>query len=392
MKAIISLLALAKVVTFTRAAVSQDIDSALSFGQDDRISPDNNHIPSWQLSGEGHHPQILSDRIILTPPAPGHARGALWTDHVNNDEGWHVDIVFRASGQDRGTGNFQIWYIKDGQSVAGSNSVYTVPHFQGLVLTVDQHGGKGGMLRGFLNDGNTNYKDHHMVDSLAFGSCDFNYRNLGKSSKITVEQNGSGLHVKIDDQSCFSSDKITLPTGYHFGLTAATSDNPDSFEVNSFIKRRTIISHPSSFSGGSEQHHLPNAPEQLADRDAESIKLQAEQFADIHNRVQSMSHQINDMFVEFEKIHQLLEKTQEKIIEKIPRSNEESLSALSRRLDNIERQLTTVQKDVAGRDYGKHLDDLHKAVEGVRGGLSDSLPDTLHKSKLITNNVRHSTY
>ncbi|PNS20718.1 L-type lectin-like domain-containing protein [Sphaceloma murrayae] len=364
------------------AAVGMEVLQPLSLGQGPRISPNGRAIPEWHLSGEGHTPQILSDRIIVTPPAPGHARGALWNEHPNSESEWMAEAEFRASGSDRGSGNFQIWYVNHGRSTIGANSVYTAPKFEGLVLTVDQHGGRGGMLRGFLNDGTTDYKNHHMVDSLAFGHCDFFYRNLGRSSKIKLTHDQRGLEVKIDDQLCFSSDKVALPSGYIFGMTAATADNPDSFEVNKFT---VIKTHNAPHSGhfnqppsqnqarDTEKHHLPNAPEQIPDRDATSIKKQEEQFADLHNRLQGLSHQVNNIFNEFDRLARDINGKHQEIMSRSQggRGVDDAIRTMSGRVENIEHIVHGLERDLASRDYGHHLHELHQAVTG-------GLPDTLH--------------
>lgn len=378
------------VLAFTLLALTasaQYIIESLSFGHDGHLSPNLRAIPGWHLTGEGHTPQILSDRIILTPPAPGSTRGSLWTETGATQGAWTAEVSFRASGQERGSGNLQIWYAKDGQTTVGSNSVYTVPNFDGLVLNIDQYGSRGGMLRGFLNDGSTSFKDHHNVDSMAFGHCDFAYRNLGRPSRVRLTNDVDGFKVEIDDRECFSSDKVQLPAGYQFGISAATSENPDSFEVNHFVVSTTksiTREEPNTAnkqppSGGTNS--LPSSPEQLPDMDATSIKRQEEQFADLHNRLQSLSHQINNVFGEFERISNTMNDRHAELIGKIPRSSDEALSSLSRRVESIERTVQTIQRDVEGRDYKEHLSNLQQAVEGVRGGLADSLPDRLSQSE-----------
>lgn len=55
---------------------------------------------------------------------------------------WISEFQFRASGEERGSGNLQLWYVKDGESSVGASSIYTVGQFDGFVLTVDTHGGR----------------------------------------------------------------------------------------------------------------------------------------------------------------------------------------------------------------------------------------------------------
>ena len=58
------------------------------------------------------------------------------------DNHWTVDLEFRATGPEHGGGNFQVWYTKESQGHIGSNSLYTIGRFQGLVLSIDMHGGR----------------------------------------------------------------------------------------------------------------------------------------------------------------------------------------------------------------------------------------------------------
>lgn len=55
---------------------------------------------------------------------------------------WTAEFHFRASGPERGSGNLQLWYVKDGQANIGASSIYTVGKFDGFALTVDTHGGR----------------------------------------------------------------------------------------------------------------------------------------------------------------------------------------------------------------------------------------------------------
>ena len=67
---------------------------------------------------------------------------------------------------------------------------------------------QGGTIRGFMNDGSIDFKNHYSVDSLAFGHCDYAYRNLGRPSKLRIRQESNIFEVIIDGKPCFSSDKV----------------------------------------------------------------------------------------------------------------------------------------------------------------------------------------
>lgn len=112
-----------------------------STNADCRISIDKHHIPNWNLVGSPYPPELLSNKLVLTPPAPGNQRGGIWADKSFQYKYWTVDVDFRATGPERGTGNMNIWYVKDGQTTVGVKSIYTVGKFDGLALVIDQYAG-----------------------------------------------------------------------------------------------------------------------------------------------------------------------------------------------------------------------------------------------------------
>src|ERR1700761_4569070 len=113
MRSSISVAALA--LLWTTSALSQTIVEDMSFGHKQTLSPNSFAIPGWSMLGEGHVPQLLSDKVILTPPYGGHKRGALWAEQKNTFQDWEVSFKFRAGGQDRGGGNLQLWYAANGE-------------------------------------------------------------------------------------------------------------------------------------------------------------------------------------------------------------------------------------------------------------------------------------
>lgn len=55
---------------------------------------------------------------------------------------WVAELEFRATGPERGGGNLQLWYAKDGRMNIGTSSIYTVGNYDGIVLVIDSYGGK----------------------------------------------------------------------------------------------------------------------------------------------------------------------------------------------------------------------------------------------------------
>ncbi|KAM5353806.1 hypothetical protein ACJ41O_000456 [Fusarium nematophilum] len=395
-------------VSFSLAALlaasfsqAQYLISELSFGHAGRISPPEarGQIPNFALQGNPQVPEVLSNRIILTPLAPGNQRGAIWGQQPLVRPQWIADVDFRANGPDRGRGNLNIWLARNGPAAVGSSSIYTVGKFDGLALVVDTHGGSGGMIRGFLNDGSTDYARQSNVDELAFGHCNYAYRNLGRPSQIKFRQTSSSFKVEIDGQLCFESDKVSIPSGYQFGITAATPDNPDSFEVFKVVvmadntdagsaqapparkeerapqhqqqqKQQTPDKNPPSRGGNAKRDDDYN---EYADEDGDIFQTSKTQFMDLHNRLQNTNHQLSSLHRTASRHQQQDEKRHEELSKMLGQIRADmrkldEISALQNRIAGLEKELQGLRKDVT------------RKLQSTERSVKDSL--TSHHSSL----------
>ena len=340
-------------------------------------------MPGFTIQGNPNVPEILSNKLILTPPVPGNARGAVWADQTNQYQEWVADVDFRANGGERAGGNLNIWLARQGGQEIGMSSIYTVGRFDGLALVIDQHGGSAGMIRGFLNDGTIDFKSHHSVDSLAFGHCYYPYRNLGRPSQIKLRQTAQAFKVEIDDRLCFESDQITIPPGYQFGITAASADNPDSFEIFKLVvmtqdlaaksngapppaqqqqqqmngqnqaKAQTSYGRSNNRDTNSARSSDEAFDEDVPDSSPDSITSSKAQFADLHNRLQSVNHHLSTIFRQGAGMNNMNEKRHEETSQMI-NDLKQSLSKFDQldklnKLDKIEwlaSEVTKMQRDI----------------------------------------------
>lgn len=82
---------------------------------------------------------------------------------------WIVDFDFRSNGAERGGGNLQLWYVKDGLSKISTASVYTAGRFDGFVLVIDVPNG-----RVSLEGPRDPYRiQRFAVDANSLVDCDF---------------------------------------------------------------------------------------------------------------------------------------------------------------------------------------------------------------------------
>lgn len=363
-----------------------------------RLSTTKNphQIPHFTLLGQPGPPEVLSNKVVLTPVSPGNVRGAVWSNTPLTHSAWEADVDFRVNGPERGGGIMNIWLAREGQGQVGSHSIYTVGKFDGLALVIDQHAGSGGMVRGFLNDGSVGYNTHHSVDSLAFGHCTYSYRNLGRPTQIKMRQTAEVFKVEIDGQACFQTDKFSIPVGYHFGITAATPDTPDSFEVF----KLAVMSHTSTANGNSNTNNnqnsndnskeqqsniqyqsraqIPNPGDQgqsknegysnFPDQEADVFQTSKLQFQDLHNRLQSSMHQLNGILRAVSNHHQMDEKRHDEV--KAALSKFEPAFAKIDQINEMQRKIGDLEREVQGlrHDLSRKLQSNEQSVKGY---LSD---------------------
>lgn len=360
------------------------------------------NIPNFAVTGEPQQPQILSNKLVLTPIAPGNQRGSLWSDQLLTQALWTTDIDFRATGPERGGGNLNIWLARNGNEDVGSSSIYRVGKFDGLALVVDTHGGSGGMIRGFLNDGKIDYSQHHSVDELAFGHCLYSYRNLGRPSQLKMRQTRDTFRVEVDGKLCFETDSFSLPPGNKIGITAATpEDNPDSFEI---FKVTVLSEGANSYMGSSgsndndyasnnydsgradagrsKQRAEPVADEELfedsiPDEDADVFQTSKTQFQDLHNRMQSTNHQISAVFRSINKQQMTQAKNQEQLVNMVTSINEklvalDQLGDLAKRVNDLEKEVRSMRNDL-----GRKIQANERNFKGMLGDHHATLSQTL---------------
>lgn len=374
------------------------------------MSPPENRgqIPGFSITGSSRQPTVLSNKVILTPVSPGNQRGAIWSTATLEEVEWVADVEFRANGPERGSGNLNIWLVGRGAEEVGSSSIYTVGKFDGLALVIDAHGGSAGMLRAFLNDGSVDYASRPNIDDQAFGHCDFAYRNLGRPSQVKIRQSRNNFRVEIDGKTCFESKKVTIPTGYNFGVTAATPDSPDSFEVFKLVvmsdKASTYGNRNTANSGGDPGTKYSSRPQQppkrnptsgdssasdgenfdegMPDEDADVFQTSMAQFQDLHNRLQSTNHQLSSVYRSVSRHHQLDEKRHSEVRDLLAGLQAElskvnQMDALQQRVKDLEKEIRGMRNDLGKkiqaneRQFKGYLSDHHATLSQT---VLDSMP------------------
>jgi mannose-binding lectin 1 len=186
------------------------------------------------------------------------------------------------------------------------------------------------------------------------------------------------------------------------GLTAFSSDVPDSFEVKSFVVRFPHEELPSGQAPPAadhswhapppassqydeykkEQWHWTDEKAHLKDADASKFKNEKERFQDLHDRVMLLNHQMDIMFHD---ISLFKEQTEEKNAELIHwlAPIHDFTSQSKHMLETLESTIVLMQKDLEISGIKKDIEDLRRLVADSHMSLVQHLPDHVHSRKLL---------
>jgi mannose-binding lectin 1 len=208
--------------------VAQDVpDVYLSIAR-----PFSNPPPEWEVQGST---TFENDVIRITSPDKGSQHGSLWSKYRNPFDEWTIETKISVSGPSGSGGGLAIWYASQSNEpgpIHGSRD-----YWDGLALMLDSLGWDDkapaedrGALRGHLNDGTFSLQSSGHASHNAFSLCRLGYRNSGQFT-VRVGYGKGSLIVEVNGQKCFETKRVVLPKDYFFGVSAASTDQPDSFSL-----------------------------------------------------------------------------------------------------------------------------------------------------------------
>eukprot|EP00727_Mastigamoeba_balamuthi_P011672 m51a1_g7127 putative C-tail anchored protein, Lectin domain (385) ;mRNA; f:183436-185483 len=204
----------------------------------------------WVLTGDA----AIHDGFVRLAPDRQSKKGALWNLNPVLYDNWEVTFDVRIHGVSLlGADGLAFWYVREPGvpgELYGSKEL-----FNGFSLIVDTYDNdKTGIhpyVFGMWNDGTYKFdhgahdhKDHMSPrhdGAMTIGElngCTVRLRNLKAPTAFKVSYVDRQLRVLYSLQpgsawtQCFAVDRITLPTGYYFGWSAATGDLADDHDVS----------------------------------------------------------------------------------------------------------------------------------------------------------------
>ncbi|KAJ3096099.1 Protein ERGIC-53 [Phlyctochytrium planicorne] len=202
---------------------------------------DTLEIPYFDMKGNA---MASTEYIRLTPSVAG-LQGSVWTKSSNPHASWQIEFSFSAFGRAYiGGDGLAFWYTKDagiGGPVYGS-----IDKWMGLGLIFDTAESSQNRFTPYIyaiiNDGTKEINNRPDALLHAVGGCFRDYRNapnpvwarvsyVKKTLRLDMDLKHGGRHYV----KCFESHGVNLPIGYHFGVSAGTSEHSaDDHDLISF--------------------------------------------------------------------------------------------------------------------------------------------------------------
>jgi mannose-binding lectin 1 len=189
-----------------------------------------------------------------------------------------------------------------------------------------------------------------------------------------LRNNKGSTAIPLAHQSNLTHAQLALPAGNTFGITAATPENPDAFEVFKFIVRS---SNTGTIPVQQQQQQPQQQPlvERTANIQPDNSRATNEQFTDLTARIQLVNQAANNIIQE---MTNQASKTESKHAELLQRlATRDQMATLDTRLQRMEHTLQAIQRDLEGKDYRGQFNQLQETLRSSHKTLSDSLHGTV---------------
>lgn len=196
----------------------------------------------WQFVGT----TIVTNNYVRLTADVRSASGAIWNTAPCQLRDWELHVHFKVHGNGRdlfGDG-LAIWYTKERLTlgpVFGSRDF-----FNGLGIFLDTYANQNGQhhhghpyISSMVNNGTLHY-DHDLDGThTSLSGCEANMRGVQHETYIAIRYEHDRLTVSTDFEGknswklCYAVEGVRLPTGYYFGVSAATGDLSDNHDIYS---------------------------------------------------------------------------------------------------------------------------------------------------------------
>lgn len=197
-------------------------------------------IPDWDFLG---HTIVTNNYIRLTADEQSQS-GAIWNNVPCKVRNWELQVQFKiyGKGKDLFGDGLAIWYAKERMQ---SGPVFGYKdYFYGLVILIDTYSNHNGehnhqhpYISAMVNNGTLHYDHDRDGTHTQLAGCEAKLRNFDHDTHIAIRYEHDTVTVFTDLENkrawkqCLSVSGVRLPTGYYFGISAATGDLSDNHDV-----------------------------------------------------------------------------------------------------------------------------------------------------------------
>ncbi|ODM91459.1 VIP36-like protein [Orchesella cincta] len=197
-------------------------------------------IPNWDFQGS----TIVTNQYIRLTPDSRSQQGSLWNAAPIRMHNWEVQLQIKVHGRGKdlfGDG-MVFWYARDRMipgPIFGSKD-----YFMGMAVFVDTYSNHNGphnhqhpYVSAMINNGTMHYDHDRDGTHTQIAGCEAKLRNIDQDAWLAIRYENEVLTVSTDFLGknawapCLKVEGVKLPTGYYFGLSAATGDLSDNHDV-----------------------------------------------------------------------------------------------------------------------------------------------------------------
>lgn len=170
--------------------------------------------------------------------------------------------------------------------------------------------------------------------------------------------------------------QIKMPSGYYFGVSAASADTPDSFEIYKFVTTTA----PGVTRELPRREPPPQQPPPAADpggqttdqgtQQASSNAQFAVQFTDLQNRLSTLSQSLDNVFREVQSLSAKSDARHQDLTHRV--SHSEQLNTMDQKVQSIENTL---------RDYSGQFSSIHGVLKDSHSTLNEGLTQQMTHSE-----------
>lgn len=188
-----------------------------------------------------------------------------------------------------------------------------------------------------------------------------------------------------------------MPAGNYFGISAATPENPDTFEIFKFVLTSVESGAarpppvPPQQQGSQQPIFNRGAGDQgIEDHPASYYTTSEQQFADLHNRLQLINHATTNLIREVTALSSKTDRNHKELLQNLV--TRDMLANLDARLLRIEQGLQAIKRDLEGKDYQDRFAQLQETLRHSHVSLAENLQGAVTNSKSTDHNLRASFF